>query len=120
MQEKVVRLAVDMTVHEGQREAFRALAKEMTRKSETETGTLGYEWFFSDDGRRGRLLETYADAGAVWAHFAGPVVSELVPQLVALCQIDRVEVYGDPGPQARSMATALGAQIFAYWTGLSR
>jgi quinol monooxygenase YgiN len=120
MNAKIVRLAVDATVNEGQLEAFKALAKAMTERSEAEPGTLGYEWFFSSDGTRCRLLETYENADAVTAHFAGPVVRELVPQLVPLCKLDRFEIYGDPGPQVAQIAAGFGAQIFSYWVGMSR
>src|ERR1700734_3740993 len=106
---KVVRLAVEATVNEGQQEAFKELAPAMTAGSEAEPGTLGYEWFFSEDGRRCRLLETYADSDAVKAHFAGPVVRQLVPQLVPLCTMDRFEVYGDPGPEVAQVAASFGA-----------
>jgi quinol monooxygenase YgiN len=120
MLEKVVRLAVDMTVNEGQLDAFKTLAKAMTAGSDAEPGTVGYEWFFGEDGRRCRLLETYADAAAVAAHFNGPVVRELVPQIVPLCTIDRFEIYGDPGPHVEQAAGGLGALFYSYWTGISR
>lgn len=119
MNKSVVRLALDLTVHHGQLEALKAVAKTMTEKTGSEPGTLGYEWFFSPDGSRCRLLETYTDATAVLAHFTGPVVTELVPQMAAVCTIDRFEIYGDPGPQVAERAAGLGAQIFSYWTGLS-
>jgi quinol monooxygenase YgiN len=120
MNEKIVRPAVDVTVNDGQLEAFKSLAKAMTDKSEAEPGTLGYEWFFSSDGTRCRLLEIYVNADAVMAHFAGPVVRELVPQLIPLCRMDRFEIYGDPGPQVAQVAAGFGAQVFSYWVGLSR
>ena len=120
MLEKTVRLSVEATVAEGCGEKFREIAKAMTAASEAEPGTLGYEWFFSADGRQCRLLETYVDSAAVLAHFRGPAVTELVPQLMPLSQIDRFEIYGDPGPEVTSIAAGFGARFFSYWTGLSR
>jgi quinol monooxygenase YgiN len=120
MNRNVVRLAVEMTVNAGQLEAFKAVARTMTEKTDSEPGTLGYEWFSSADGSRWRLLETYVDANAVLAHFTGPVVRDLVPQLAAVCMIDRFEIYGDPGPQVTEMAAGLGSHVFSYWAGLSR
>jgi quinol monooxygenase YgiN len=120
MLKKIVRLSVEATIHEGAQEAFEAAAKAMTTASETEPGTLGYEWFFSADRKQCRLLETYADADAVQAHFTGPVVLELVPKIMPLCTMDRFEVYGDPGPQVTAMLGAFGARIFNYWAGLNR
>jgi len=120
MKANLVRLAVDVTVNQGQLDAFKAIAKEMTSASEAEPETLGYEFFFSTDEKQCRLLETYEDANAVLAHFTGPVVGKLVPQITPLCTIDRFEIYGDPGPQVTQMAASLGAKFFSYWAGLSR
>jgi quinol monooxygenase YgiN len=118
--EHVVRLTVDMTVHEGQMAAFEGVARKMTEGSAGEAGTLGYEWFAGGDGRKYRLVETYENAAAVEAHFMGPVVQQLVPQLAALCAVDGLEFYGDPGPKVREMAGALGGVVFHYWIGINR
>jgi quinol monooxygenase YgiN len=120
MLEKTVRLAVDVTIHEGQLEGFRKVAAEMVAASESEPGTLGYEFFFSSDDKRCRLLEAYADSAAILAHFKGLAVTQLVPKMMPLCHVDRFEIYGDPGPEVTAMAGGLGAKFFAYWKGLSR
>jgi quinol monooxygenase YgiN len=116
----VVRISVEATILEGHFEEFRKVAQAMTAATEAEQGTIGYEWFFSADGRQCRLLETYVDSAAVLAHFTGPVVSEIVPQMASFCKVDRFEFYGDPGPEVFQIAAAFGAQQFHYWTGLSR
>lgn len=120
MLEQVVRLSVEMTIHDGAFEAFEAVILAMTAGSESEPGTLGYEWFFSVDRKHCRLLEIYTDGPALLAHFTGPVVTDLVPKMVQFCTIDRFEIYGDPGPQAAAIGASLGAQFFTYRTGLSR
>jgi quinol monooxygenase YgiN len=120
MLEQVVRLTVNMTVNEGQLDAFKSIAQSMTGGSRSEPGTLGYEWFASNDGKRFRLVETYADAAAVEAHFMGPVVQQGVPKLAALCTVDGFEIYGDPGPKVAAMTAAFGASIFNYWLGINR
>ena len=66
------------------------------------------------------VVETYADAAAIEAHFKGPVVQQSVPKLAALCTVDGFEIYGDPGPKVAAMATLFGAKIFTYWLGLNR
>jgi len=120
MVEQVVRLTVNMTVQEGQLDAFKSIAQTMTEGSKAEPGTLGYEWFAAADGKRFRLVETYVDAQAVEAHFAGPVVQQLVPKLVATCAVDGFEFYGDPGPSVAATAVGMGAVIFQYWIGIDR
>ncbi len=120
MAEQVVRLTVDLTVNEGKLDAFMTIAETMTAVCQTEFGTLGYDWFSSADKKRFRLMETYANADAVFAHFTGPVVQELVPKLAALCSVGRFEVYGDPGSKMKELAAGFGAEIFEYWTGINR
>ena len=120
MLEKVVRLTVDLTVNDGQGEEFKSVAAAMNAGSDAEPGTLGYEWFFAADGKTVRLLEVYADTAAIEAHFIGPVVGGLVPKLAQLCKVDRLEIYGDPGPKVTAMAAGLGGRVFAYWAGISR
>lgn len=120
MLEQVVRLTVNMTVNEGQLDAFKAIAATMTEGSKAESGTLGYEWFAHAAGKRFRLVETYSNAGAVEAHFTGPVVQQWVPKLAAVCNVDGFEFYGDPGPKVAEMAAGFGAVFFPYWLGIDR
>jgi quinol monooxygenase YgiN len=120
MTEQVVRLTVDLTVNEGQIEAFKRLAETMTEVSKNEPGTLGYEWFASADGRQFRLVETYANASAIEAHFMGPAVQVHVPNLMGCASVNRLEVYGDPGPKVTEMVAGFGAQIFQYSLGIGR
>jgi quinol monooxygenase YgiN len=120
MVEQVVRLTVSLTVNEGQLDAFRSIANSLTQISKDEPGTLGYEWFAANDGKHFRLVETYADAAAVEAHFSGPAVQVWVPKLVAVCSVDGFEFYGDPGPKVTSMAGGMGAVFFPYWIGIGR
>jgi len=115
-----VYLVVEATIHDGQLEAFQSVAKEMIAGSQAEAGTLGYEWYFSSDHKRCRLLESYASADALLAHFNGPVVQELVPKLLQHATLDRFEAYGDPGPQAGAMLANFGTPVFAHWGGLNK
>jgi quinol monooxygenase YgiN len=120
MLQQVVRLTVNFTVEEAQLEPFQALAMAMTEGTNAEPGTLGYEWFASADRKRFRLVETYANASAIEAHFTGPVVQQWVPKLAAVATVDGFEFYGDPGPKVAAMAAGFGAVFFEYWLGIER
>jgi len=120
MVEQVVRLTVSFTVTDAQMSAFKSIASTMTEGTRPEPGTLGYEWFAHADGKRFRLVETYADAAAVEAHFMGSVVQQMVPKLAAVCTVDGFEFYGDPGPKVSAMAAGFGAQFYQYWMGIGR
>ncbi len=115
-----VRLMVELTINEGKAEQLERLAQEMIAGSQREAGTLGYDFFLSSDGKRCHLIETYADADALVAHFAGPVVQQLVPKMVELVKLDRSAVYGDLTPKAFELLTAFGAEILKPWHLLNR
>jgi quinol monooxygenase YgiN len=120
MVEQVVRLTVNLTVNEGQLGAFKSVAQAMTEGSKAEPGTLGYEWFSSADNKRHRLVETYVDAAAIEAHFTGAVVQQMVPKLAAVCSVDALEIYGDPGAKVAEMAGGFGGVVYQYWLGINR
>ncbi len=115
-----VHVLVELTIHDGKFNAFEAIARQMTADTLKEAGTIGYEWHLSPDRRRCRILETYADADALLAHFKGPVVQQLVPKALESATVDRSEVYGDPGSEAREMLSGFGAGIFDRWQGFHR
>ena len=92
----------------------------MVAASQKDPGTLGYEWFLSADRKRCRLIETYADADAVLAHLTGPVVQELVPNLLGTAGLAGFNVYGNPGLKATEMLKGFGAEIFDFRRGLER
>ena len=115
-----IRVLVDVAVHDGKSAEFEAIAKKMVAVSEQEPGTIAYHFLLSADRKRGRLLEGYTDAAAITAHFAGPAVQQLVPQMMQVATPTRMEIYGDPGPQVASMAAAFGAEVFTAWEGFDR
>lgn len=110
MATRPVRLLVELTINEGKLDVFERIAKEMIAGSQEEPGTLGYEWCLSGDSSRCRLIETYADASAVLAHFTGPVVQKLVPMALEHSKIDRFQVYGDPRSKG-------GSDARGFWRG---
>ena len=117
---KQVLLNVSLTIHAGKLNQFQAIAREMVDASRKEPGTLGYEWFLSTDAQRCQLVETYADAEALLAHFAGPAVQQGVPKMLNTADVSGFQVYGDPGPKAKEILGGFGAEIFSYWHGLGR
>jgi quinol monooxygenase YgiN len=120
MTDNQVRFSVDLAIHDGRRAAFESIAREMIAGSQKEAGNLVYSWYLSADGKRCRLLETYADAAAVLAHMTGMVVQQLVPRLLEHSKIERFEVYGDPGAKAAAILQGLGAEIYQFQFGFSR
>ena len=118
-----IRLQVDLDIHEGKLAEVEAIVRQMVAVSESEPGTLGYHFLLSADRTRCRLVEGYENAEAITAHFNGPAVRELVPQLVQVASPARMEVYGEPGPQVAALAAALvysTAACLARWWSVCR
>jgi quinol monooxygenase YgiN len=120
MSKQIVRFAVDLSIHEGKLDEFESIARTMIAQTQNEPGALHYDWCFSNDRRRCRILETYRDADAVLAHITGSAVQVGVPRMLEVCSISRFEVYGDPGPKAAQMLANVGAEIFDIWEGINR
>jgi len=114
-----VRFTVELTLHEGKFDEFTGIAQDMLACSKKEPGTLGYDWYFSEDRKQCRLLETYVDPNAMQAHMAGPAVQQGVPKLLQVSDISGFEVYGDPGAAGDTLR-GFGAQIFGLWRALGR
>lgn len=91
----------------------------MIAATQKESGALAYEWHFSPDNKRCRLLEAYADDAAVEAHIDGEAV-KLIPTLLESASVSGFEVYGDTGNKAAETLRAFGAQLFQPWDGLRR
>ncbi len=119
MSNATVRFAVNLTINEGKFEEFATIAQEMLACTQNEPGTLGYDWYFSSDRTRCRLLETYVDANAMQSHMAGRAVQEFVPKMLGVSNISAFEVYGDPGSAGETLK-GFGAEIFGLWHALER
>ncbi len=119
MNEHAVYFIVHLTINPGKLDAFKEIAEGMIASTRKEPGALAYEWYLSGDRSRCRLVETYADEGAVLAHIAGRAVQELVPKLLEVSSISGFEVYGDPGSKAAETLKAIGAELFQRWHGLA-
>ena len=110
---------IDLAIGDGNFSDFEATVAAMNEGTAKETGALAYDWFLSDDRKRCRLLETYADAAAVSEHIKGHVVQQLVPQLLQSSRIERFEVYGTPDAASAATLKSVGAEIFPYWSEIS-
>jgi quinol monooxygenase YgiN len=120
MSKTAVYFLVSFKINEGKFETFKEIAQGMIAFTQKESGALAYEWYFTPDKTRGRLVETYADQNAVDAHMAGRAVQELVPKIREVSTISAFEVYGDPGAPASELLSKIGAEVFQRWNGLDR
>jgi quinol monooxygenase YgiN len=107
-----VRFTVELDIADGKFDDFGHIARTMADRTKAEPGALEYDFYISDDRKHCRLLEAYTNAEATLAHLKGPVVQEMVPQLLSVSTLTRFQVYGDPGAEAARILGGLGAAIY--------
>lgn len=110
---------VQMSVREGCLDSARDLMNEMVAATQEEPGTLGYEWFLSEDGRTCHIYERYADSEAAVAHL-GSFGSRFAERFLACFEPTTLSVYGDPSADARTALDAFGASYLGWFGGFHR
>ena len=120
MSDRPIRFTVEFNITLGKFDAFERAARDMTRETQPEPGTLVYDWYLSRDHHRARLLEEYVDADAVVAQHEGRVVTTLVPKLRESAHHTRIEVYGDTRRRGSEILSRLGAELFPDWHAIDR
>ena len=110
----------ELTVREGREAEFRALMTEMAEATERdEPGTLDYEWYVTEDGRRLHLFERYADAGASMTHLA-TFGERFMRRFFDVLVPERMTLYGAPDDRVRAGLAQLAPQVMPRAAGFSR
>ncbi len=110
---------LQLTIHEGKTDEFRALATEMAASVETEPGTLQYEWFMGEDGHTCHINERYVDSEAAITHIAH-FGANYAERMMAIITPTQFSVYGDPSVAVREALIGFGAVHLKYLTGFRR
>jgi quinol monooxygenase YgiN len=96
---------------------FKQLAAEALATIRGEPGTLQHDWFFSDDGARCVVCETYASSDAFLAHLTAS--GALLGRLVELGGGLELEVYGEPSAALHEAIAAFQPRIYGHSQGKS-
>jgi quinol monooxygenase YgiN len=110
----------ELAVREGREADFRALMGEMAAATErNEPGTLDYEWYVGDDGRRLHLFERYADADAAMIHI-GTFGERYAARFFDVLVPERLTLYGAPDERVRGAMAQLAPAVLPRAAGFSR
>jgi quinol monooxygenase YgiN len=109
-------LLVDFRVDDA--DAFRIAADKLIAIAQDEPGTLGYEWFASDDGRRVRIVERFADEAALATHSAN--IRPVIDELKAAGAMVGSEVLGEASDALRERMSGPTTTLFAPYAGIRR
>ena len=115
----VISWNLQLAVRDGQLDAARSLMTEMVAATRDEPGTLGYEWFISDDGTACHINERYADSGAALVHL-GAFGEKFMDRFLACFEPTSFSVYGDPSAEARGALDGFGATYLGWLGGFTR
>jgi quinol monooxygenase YgiN len=102
----IVRLRYKPGAAEAAREV---LGRCVAHAREHEPGLVTYEFF--DHGERCTGFEVFASSSALAEHMEGPIVTELMPELLAHCDIEGIETYGVPDGPAKAILDAFGIEL---------
>ena len=113
---KKIHLIAIFRIHPGKLEAFKDLASQcVAAVKKNEPHALRYDWFYSADQSECRVLETYADSDAVFAHMAN--VGPMLGQLLTMTDFGG-EVYGNAPEALKKAFEAFNVTYYSYGVGL--
>lgn len=110
---------LQLAVRDGRLDDVRGLMAEMVEATQAETGTLGYEWFLSEDGGTCHLYERYSDSDAALLHL-GNFGSKFAERFLNCLEPTSLTVYGRPSPEAREALDGFGAVYLGPLGGFHR
>ena len=106
---------LELNVKDGQLDAFKALAREMSEATQAdEPGATHYEWFIDEDGKIVHIYERYADSAATMVHLGN------AERFLACVDPARLMVYGDPSAEVRDALAGFGAAHMTQFAGFAR
>ena len=115
-----VHWVIELDVKDGQLDAFKALAQEMSEATQAnEPGASHYEWFVSEDGKVVHIYERYVDSAATMIHLQ-TFGEKFAERFLACVNPTRFTVYGDPSAEVRDALAGFGAAHMTQFDGYAR
>ncbi|GAB3055396.1 hypothetical protein GCM10027053_15290 [Intrasporangium mesophilum] len=113
-------LHAQLRIRPGQLEAFKAQAAEIVRLArETDTQTMRFDWYVSEDGTSCEVHETYPSATAFFEH-TQHIMQARAALFSTAVDGHHVTAYGDVPPRLVEMANAHagGLERYSFLQGL--
>jgi quinol monooxygenase YgiN len=114
---------VEFSIEEGKYDQFRELIEKMIRIVEsTEPGTKSYTWYIDEEKKtRCIVSEWYENSEAALAHLNGEGMKTiLIPKILTVATITRLEAYGNPSQELREAISKFGSKNYLYLSGFTR
>jgi len=111
-----IQLTARFVIHDGKLEKFKELASAcMLSTKEKDTGTLQYDWYFSEDETECRVRETYTDSDAILAHIGN--LGSLLGELLLITDF-YPELYGSPSEALVNATAALKPKVYSHFQSM--
>ena len=114
-----IQWTVQVSIKEGQLEAAKALAAEMTTATKQEEGALQFEWFFSEDGSICHILEEYRDSDAAIVHMHN-FLDNFVQKFLECFDPTGIYVYGSASDGLKEVMSPFGPAHLTFDAGFIR
>jgi quinol monooxygenase YgiN len=110
----VFEVAARLEVRDGQLDGFKRQAAEIMRLSrESDTETLRYDWFLSEDGTECEVREEYVDADSLIEHQQH--IAEAKAKLFRdFADGHHMRFYGEPSPALAALVEKMGVEFTQF------
>jgi quinol monooxygenase YgiN len=116
-----VQWVVEFAIEKDKLDTFEELVEKITSTVfQNEPGTKSYQWCYNDDKTKCIITEWYASSEAALAHLNGEAATKLLPKLLQVSRIMRLEIYGSPSAEVKGKLGIFGAKSFTFFHGFSR
>ncbi|MDQ3291414.1 MAG: antibiotic biosynthesis monooxygenase [Bacteroidota bacterium] len=114
-----VQYTVELSISQGKMEEFRRIIQSFLEAIQNrEPDTNAFQIYLNEDESKAYLVEWFKSSEAILAHFDN--VGPMLPELLAIAPITRLEVFGNLTKEAEEAVKSLGATVLHYHAGFIR
>jgi len=119
MVENQIHFRADFMIEEGKIEEVKKLVQDIRKLVENEPDTIRYQFYLNKSETNCVVNETYANSAAL-AHTKGVALQAILPKILRVARMTRIDVYGNPSEELQNALTSFGAQAYNLFAGFSR
>jgi quinol monooxygenase YgiN len=88
-----IHIRADFMIEEGKIEEFKKLIQDISKLVENEPDTIRYQFYLNKGETSCVVNETYANSEAVLAHTKGVALQAILPKILRVAKMTRIDVY---------------------------
>ena len=121
MKDNLIHLKAELIIKDGKLKEYKKLVRKMSNLVETnEPDTLSYHFYFNRDETKCIVQEIFANSDAVIAHNNSPASQTMLPKILSVSRISKLEVYGNPSKKLQKVLTSVSLENYYLFEGFSR